>query len=68
MVNIALHVQNRHARGLGDSIDVGVANLPIAVADGDAVVIAAKDFPDFLGSIPMGDLGGLAFNEARVPA
>ena len=57
MINIALHVQYRHAAGFGDCVQVTVADAPVHVADGDAIVIPAEDFADFLGCVAMADLG-----------
>jgi hypothetical protein len=66
MVNVALHIQNRHPGSFCHFIEVAVADTPIDVADGDAVKITAKDFADLLGGITVGDLGGLALNESAV--
>ena len=43
MVNVALHVQDRRAAGLGNRIQVFVAIAKVTVADGNAVEITAKD-------------------------
>ncbi len=67
MINITLHIQDRHAAVPGNFIEVGIANAPVAVADGDAVKIAAVDLADFFGGIAVGNLGGLAFDESAVP-
>ena len=68
MINVALHIEHRHAAGFGDCIEVAVADAPIHVADGDPVVIASKNFSNFLGRIAVGDLGRFALDECSVPA
>ena len=55
MIDLALHIQHRHAAGLGDGLDIGVADAPVALADGDAISITTDDFADFLGGIAMAD-------------
>ena len=65
---VALHVEHRHAAGGGHVADVAIAEAPIALADGDAVVVAAENLADLLGRVAVADLGGGAVDELRVPA
>ena len=62
VVDVALHVEHRHPARLGDVADVLVAEPPVALADGDAVVVAAEDLADLLGGVAVGDLGGLGLS------
>ena len=66
MVDVTLHIEHRHAAGGGYFADVFIAHLPVAVADGDAVVVAAQNFADFFGGVAVGNLRGAAFDELGV--
>jgi len=68
MIDIALHVEDRDAAVAGNLIEVGIANLPVAVADGNGIKVAAVDFADFFGGITVLDLGGGGFDESAVAA
>ena len=68
VVDVALHVQHRHPACLGHLTDIGVADAPVDVPDGDAIVVAAEDLPDLLGRIAVRDLGGPALHELGMPA
>src|SRR6266536_2525883 len=68
VVDVALHVEDRHPAGLGNLSHVPVARLPVDLPDGDPVVVASQDLPYLLGRVAVGDLGGAALDELRVPA
>ena len=68
MVDVALHVEHGHAAGLGHLVDVLVAEVPVALADGDAVVVAAIDLADLLGGVAVADLGRVRVDEGGVAA
>jgi len=68
VVDVALHIQNRHAAVSGDFVEVAVADAPVAVADGDAVKITSVNLADFLGGIAVRDLGCLALDEGAMSA
>ena len=68
MVDLALHIEDRNARGFGYQIEVAVADAPIHVADGDTVEIAAEDLAHFSFSIAMRNLGRTALDESRMAA
>jgi hypothetical protein len=67
VVDVALHVQHGHAARLGHVAHVLVARPPVALADGDAVVVTTQDLADLLGRVAVGDLGGLGLDELGVP-
>ena len=66
MEDVALHVEDGDPARRGDLTLVGVADLPVDVADGDAVVVAAEDLTDLLGGVAVGDLGRAALDELGV--
>ena len=68
VVPIALHVEDRGATRLGHCPDVIVADSPVDVADGDAVVIATQDLADLLPRVAVADLGAGAIEEHGVAA
>ena len=67
MVDVALHIQHRRPAGVRHAVDVVVADAPVALADGDAVIVAPKDFTDLLAGVAMADLCCLVVDECRVP-
>src|SRR5574341_2078748 len=67
MIDVALHVEHRRARVSGYLVDVLVAELPITLADSDAVKVAPKDFADFFGRVAVCDLRRLRVDKGRVP-
>ena len=68
MVDLALHVEHRHAAVLGHGVQIAVADAPVDVADGDAIEITAKYFTDLFRSVTVRDLGGARFNERCMAA
>ena len=68
MVDIALHVEHRYTRRLGNRVEIAIPDTPVHVTDGNAIVIAPKDLADLLGRIAVGDLCGLALDECTVSA
>ncbi len=68
VVDVVLHVEHRDARVAGHLLEILVAGAPVAVADGDAVVVAPVDLPDLFGRVPVRDLGGLGVDKGGVPA
>ena len=68
VVPVALHVEHRGAARLGNGADVLVADAPVDVADGDAVVVATEDLADLLPRVAVADLGGRAVEEHGVAA
>src|SRR5690554_1167039 len=68
MVDVALHIQHRRAGRLSDSVQVGVADAPIDVADGYAIKISPVDLADLFGGVAVSDLGRLALDESGVPS
>ena len=68
MVDVALHIEHGGAAGRGDIVDVLIANLPVALANGDAVEVAAHDLADLFGGVAVADLGGRGIDEGCVPA
>src|SRR5512136_1355970 len=67
MVNVALHVEHRHTRVLGHFVDVTVAKLPVALADGNAVEVTPEDFADLFGSITVRNLGCVRVDKGSMP-
>ena len=68
VIDVALHVEHRHARRLCNRIQITVAQAPVDMANGDAIEIAAKDFADLLGGIAVRDLRRARFDERGVAA
>jgi len=68
VVDVALHVEDRCAAGLGDFVLIGVAEAPIALANRQAVVVAPEDLADLLSGVAVRDLGGLRVDERGVAA
>ena len=68
VIPVALHVHHRSPAGFGDRSDVLVANAPVDVADGNAVVVAAQDVTDLLPRVTVADLGRRRVEEHRVAA
>ena len=68
VVHVALHVQHGHPARLGHVAHVLVARPPVALADGDAIVVTTQDLADLLGRVAVSDLGRLGLDELGVPA
>jgi len=68
VIDIALHIQYRHARSLGDFVQVSVAYPPITVADRDAVKVAPVNLANLLWRITVRNLRRAGLNECRVSA
>src|SRR5690606_20933520 len=68
VVDIALHVEDRHAACLGHLTNILVTVIPIALPDSYPVVVAPQDLADLFRCIPVRDLSGGTFNEGAVAA
>jgi hypothetical protein len=53
---------------LRDSVQIRIADRPIAVANRDAVEVAAEDLADFLRGVAVRNLRRAALDERAVPA
>ena len=69
MVDVALHVDHRLLRPLGDLPHIGIA-LPRhqVVAHRNAVTVGGEDDPGVLGTLAMGDLRGGGIDKMGMPA
>ena len=68
MVDVALHIEDRHARRFGDRVEVAIADAPVHVANRDAVEIAPENFADFFRRVAVRNLRRARFDERAVPA
>ena len=69
VVDVALHVEDRHRGVLGDLAHVAVALAGHEVVpDGDGVAVAREDDAHVLGRLAVGRLRGLGRDEVRVGA
>jgi hypothetical protein len=60
MVHVALHIQHWHWTVFGHFVDVLIAEVPVALADGNAAEVAAENLPNLLGGVAMRNLGGVS--------
>jgi hypothetical protein len=68
VVDVALHVQHGHSTGLSHVAHVLVSRPPVALADGDPVVVTTQDLADLLGRVAVCNLGRLGLDELGVSA
>src|SRR5438876_949471 len=63
MIDITLHVNDRHTGVFGYLTQVSVTVAPITMANGDTMPVGRENFADLLGRISMGDLHFVGFQE-----
>src|SRR5581483_7213465 len=68
MINVALHVEDGHARRFGDIVEVLIAAAPIYVANGNAIEITSINFANFFRGVAVRDLRRTRFNKRSMSA